>query len=113
MTKVEVVQSVADKLFAAEHAVDAAILSNTQLLEGIVEGRRELNVAYSSVELAQARVVEAITALQEARRAVVAAHAGLKATHDKVAADVTIAGIRDKDDDAPSKTTGVSLRVAS
>jgi len=114
MNKAEVINSVAAKLFAAEEAVDAAMIRNTQLLESIIQARRELGVAATTAELSQTRVAEAIAALSDARRAVMAAHAGLKNVHDRVAPEVTIAGVGDKyPEEDKQKPKVASLRVAS
>lgn len=113
MNKVEVVKSVAAKLFAAEDAVDAAMVSNTQLLEAIVTGRRELGVAATTAELAQTRVAEAISALSEARRAVMAAHAGLKNVQVRLGVGDEEFGPMDKpEEDEKKKPTVTQLRVA-
>ena len=114
MNKVEVVKSVAEKLYAAEDAVDEAMIRNTQLLESIVEGRRQLGVAATTAELAQTRVAEAIAALSEARRAVMAAHAGLKNVQQKLGVDDNEFGPMDKPaDEKPERPNVASLRVAS
>ena len=115
MSKVEVVKNVAEKLFAAEDAVDAAMVRNTQLLEAIIQGRRDLNVAATTAELAQTRVAEAIAALSEARRAVMAAHAGLKNVQHRLGVDDNEFGPADKpEDDRPQKPkVAPALRVAS
>jgi len=114
MNKVEVVKAVAAKLYAAEDAVDAAMVRNTQLLESIVEGRRALNVSATTAELAQTRVAEAIAALSEARRAVMAAHAGLKNVQVKLGVDDNEFGPIDKpEEEKPERPNVGSLRVAS
>lgn len=112
MNKVEVVKSIAGKLFAAEEAVDMAMVRNTQLLEGIITGRRELNVAATTAELAQTRVAEAIAALSEARRAVMAAHAGLKNVQVRLGVDDNDFGPLDKPEEDAPKKPNVNLRVA-
>lgn len=112
MNKVEVVKSIAGKLFAAEEAVDMAMVRNTQLLEGIITGRRELNVAATTAELAQTRVAEAIAALSEARRAVMAAHAGLKNVQVRLGVEDNDFGPLDKPEEDAPKKPNVNLRVA-
>lgn len=112
MNKVEVVKSVAEKLFAAEEAVDAAMVRNTQLLESIITGRRELNVAATTAELAQTRVAEAIAALSDARRAVMAAHAGLKNVQVRLGVGDEEFGPMDKPEEDDTKKPTVNLRVA-
>lgn len=84
MTKTQVAQGVADRLFATEEAVDTAMVRAAGLLQSMVEARRELGVAATTGEVAQARTAEAISALSEARRAVMAAHSALASLAGKM-----------------------------
>ncbi|MBS0295425.1 MAG: hypothetical protein JSR45_03875 [Proteobacteria bacterium] len=77
MTKQESAQRVADKLFATERAVDDAMIQAAQLIEAMVSGRREMELSSTVGEVAQSRAAEAIGALAEARRSVMATHAAL------------------------------------
>jgi FAD/FMN-containing dehydrogenase len=109
MTKTEVADKLALKLFATETAVDDAMVRACQLLEGMVEARQALNVSGVVGEVAQARVAEAIAALSEARRAVMASHNALADVQRKMDVTVSISNPT-----KPTETTGSAapLRVA-
>jgi hypothetical protein len=110
MEKIEVAKTVAGKLFATEESIDAAMIQASQLLEAMIVARRQLGFAATTGEVAQARVAEAIGAVSEARRAIMAAHGALAATGEKMGLDVTMVGGGDKEETRP---TGQShLRVA-
>ena len=72
--KALIAQRVANKLFATENAVDAAILEATQLLSGMIEARQEIGFSAVLGSEAAAKVGAALAALTEARNAVVGAH---------------------------------------
>lgn len=109
MTKNQVAQGVADKLFATEEAVDLAMVRAAELITSMVEGRRALGVAATTGEVAQARAAEAIAALSEARRSVMAAHAALANLATKMDADV---GMPNKPEEDKTRDGNVTLRVA-
>jgi hypothetical protein len=77
MDKFSIGQSVADKLNTTELSVDEALLGSAQLMQAIVEARKELNLSPAKAQVAMTRAAEAVTALTEARRAASAAHAAL------------------------------------
>lgn len=107
MTRNDIAKGVAEKLFATEDSVDAAMVRASQLLEAMIVARQSLKVSATTGEVAQARVAEAISALSEARRAVMAAHGALAAVQQKMGIDDTAVGPLEKPD---SGTHG--LRVA-
>src|SRR5438045_2923316 len=74
MTKIETADHVAATLYATENAIDTALVQAAQLVQSIIEARKELNVSAAQCEVAQARAAEAIAALSEARRTVMASH---------------------------------------
>lgn len=112
MDKIEVANKVADKLFATEHAVDDAMVRASQFLEAMVEARRELNLSAVAGEVATSRVAEAIAALSEARRSVMAAHGALQNLQTKMG--LTVAFGADKYEEA-GVSTGLrpDLRLAA
>jgi len=77
MEKVFVAQRVAKKLYTTEAAVDGALSEAAELMNDIIQARKDLNVSAVFADEAQAKVIEAIKALGEARTAVVAAHGEL------------------------------------
>lgn len=105
MTKNQVAQGVADKLFATEEAVDVAMVRAAELITAMVEGRRALGVAATTGEVAQARAAEAIAALSEARRAVMASHAALANLATKM--DFEDLGAPNKPEEEPERQSGV------
>ncbi len=78
-------------------------------VESIVTARKILKVSATTAEVAQSRVAEAISALSEARRAVITAHGALADVQQKLGVDDADVGPLDK----PGKPKGASLRVAS
>jgi hypothetical protein len=108
MNKTEIADTLALKLFATEAAVDDAMVRACQLLQGMVEARQALNVSGVVGEVAQARAAEAIAALSEARRAVMASHNALADVQGKMGIQTT-ATYADK-----TATTGQAspLRIA-
>jgi hypothetical protein len=72
--KALVAQRVANRLFATENAVDSAILSATQLMSGLMEARQELGLNAVLGTAAVTKCALAITALTDARKAVVDTH---------------------------------------
>lgn len=109
MTKNQVAQGVADKLFATEEAIDVAMVRAAELITSMVEGRRGLAVAATTGEVAQARAAESIAALSEARRSVMAAHAALANLATKM--DLDDLGVPPKPEE-DKKRESVALRVA-
>jgi hypothetical protein len=80
MEKALVAQRVANRLFATENAVDAAILEASQLMGSFMEARREIGFAATLGGDAVNKVALALSALAEARQACVEAHAELAET---------------------------------
>ena len=109
MNKTEIGMDIASKLWASEAAIDDATVRTTQLIESMVGARKSLQLSPLYGEVAQARAVEAVSALSEARRAVLAAHAALEAL--RVKEQVVLTGTPPKEDDGV-KPEG-KLRVAS
>jgi hypothetical protein len=94
--KAIVAQRVANRLFATENAVDAAILEASQLMGAFIEARRDVGFAATLGCDAINKVAVAMSALAEARQACVDAHSEL--------ADVKLRlGIRTKMDGSGPK----------
>ena len=74
MEKVFVAQRVAKKLYTTEAAVDGALSEAAELMNDIIQARKDLNVSAVFADEAQAKVIEAIKALGEARTAMVGVH---------------------------------------
>jgi hypothetical protein len=113
MDKQQTAQNVADKLFATERSIDDAMIHASQLIEAMVNARRELKISSTVGEVAQTRTAETIAALSEARRSIMATHAALANLQKRM--DPTVAGIVDgnKDQTAAEIKEDSHLRVAS
>lgn len=77
MEKAFVAQRVANKLFATEDKVDAALAEATELMSEMLKARKELNISINVGDDAAGKLVQAIQALSEARSAMVGVHAEL------------------------------------
>lgn len=84
MDKLMVAQGVANKMWATEQAVDAAIAEAAGLLTGMIEARTELRLSATVGAEASAKVAEAIAVLAQARAALVAAHKEMEETKLRV-----------------------------
>ena len=96
MDKAFVAQRVATKLFSTEKAVDAAMVEAAELLAGMVEARAQLKVSAITGDAAQAKLVEAISALGEARSAVVEMHRELAEVKLRVGIRTKLIGVEEK-----------------
>ena len=77
MDKVFVVKRVAEKLWATEDSIDAALANASKLMVGLVEAREELKVSHIVTDAATTKIAASLAALAEARKAMVEAHAEL------------------------------------
>lgn len=110
MEKVFVAKKVAQKLYATEAALDAAMTEAAELIGEMVRARGELSLSAVVGDTAQAKIVEAIAALGEARSAVVAAHADLDDVRKRIGVRTTGLGFHDKPKPQASAETEVTLR---
>lgn len=101
MEKAFVAKRVAKKLFATEKAVDAAMLEAAELMTEAVMARRDLGLSAVVGDSAQAKLVEAITALGAARTAMVAMHNELNDVRLRMGLRTTMGGLDDKLPDSP------------
>ena len=99
MDKALVAQRVANRLFATEKAVDAAMAEAASLMMSIAEARTDLGLSAVVADTATGKVAEAIATLAEARRSVVAAHANLAETKLRVGIRTKLIGVSDKPPD--------------
>jgi hypothetical protein len=74
MDKLQLMQGVADKLYASESTIDSAIADTAALLSEMVEARKAARVSSTVDAKAHAKVIEAMAALSTARTAMVEAH---------------------------------------
>lgn len=93
MDKVFVAQRVANKLVAAEAAVEAACAEASELMSEIIQSRKDLEAHFMFADGAQAKVMEALKALTEARSAMVAAHDELGESKLRLGIRTKLAGV--------------------
>jgi hypothetical protein len=94
--KVFVAQRVATKLFATENAVDAAMMEAAELMADMMQARKDLGVSSVVGDRATAKLVEAISALGQARTAMVEMHGELAETKLRLGIRTKMAGYEDK-----------------
>ena len=80
MDKVFVVKRVAEKLWASEETIDAAIADASKLMAGLIEARQEMHVSATVTDAATSKIAQSMAALAEARKAMVEAHHALTET---------------------------------
>lgn len=96
MDKTLIAQGVANKLFAAEDSVDAALGQASTLLAGLLEARREMGLSAVAGDEIVAKVTQAISALSTARTAMVGAHGELADLKLRVGVRTKMFGVQDK-----------------
>jgi hypothetical protein len=101
MEKVFVAQRVATKLFATENAVDAAMVETAELMADLLKARKDLGVSAVVGDRASAKLAEAMTALSEARSAMVDAHNELSNVKLRIGVRTKMIGVEDKPKEAP------------
>ena len=105
MDKVFVVQGVANKLWATEDAMDAAIAQASTLLSGIIEARAEIGCSHIVTDPAMAKVSAALAAMSAARTALVESHAALDEAKLRIGVRTKLVGGNDKGDHNFASTT--------
>lgn len=80
----EVAQGVADRLFAAEHAIDAAIARTADLTGFIPAARSDAGLACEVGQEALEYAAESFSALIKARAQIIASHRELAETQDRI-----------------------------
>jgi len=96
MDKVLIAQGVANKLFATEDAVDAAILEASKLMGALIEGRQDMRLSAVVGGESTARLAAALAALTEARQAVVDVHNELADVKLRIGIRTKLIGVVDK-----------------
>jgi len=80
----EVAQGVADRLMAAEHAIDLAIARTAELTGFIPSARADADLACEVAQEALEYAAESFSALVKARAQMIASHRELAATKDQI-----------------------------
>ena len=77
MEKAFVAQRVAKKLFETEAAVDGALMEASELMGEMLKARKDVNASLVFADDCQAKLMDAMKALSDARTAMVAVHSEL------------------------------------
>ena len=96
MDKTLIAQTVANKLFATEDSVDQAIIEASKLMTGLIEARQEMRLSAVVGGGAVAKIAAALSALSEARKAMVEAHQELDETTLRIGIRNRVIGVTDK-----------------
>lgn len=112
MEKALVAQKLANKLFATEAAVDAAMAEAMTLLAGMAEARKEAGVSAVVGNEATAKIAEAISILAQARTAVVAAHGEMNDVKLRMGIRTKMIGVMDKPPEGTVQPFARADRVA-
>jgi hypothetical protein len=94
--KVFVAQQIAKKLYAAEASLDSAISEAAELMTAIVKARQDLNLAATVDAKASAKLIDTLTALGQARTAIVGCHKELDEVRLRVGIRTRMGGFQDK-----------------
>lgn len=97
MEKAFVAQRVANKLFATEAAVDAAMVETMEMIAELIQARKDLNLSATVGNGASAKLGDAVAALTAARTAVVEAHAELDEVRQRVGIRTKLIGVIGKE----------------
>jgi hypothetical protein len=89
-------QKLANKLFATEAAVDAAMTEAMTLLAGMMETRKEFGLSATVGDVAAAKVADAISTLAAAKSAIVVAHGEMADLKVRVGIRTKLIGVIDK-----------------
>jgi len=109
MEKALVAQRLANRLFATEKAVDAAMVEAASLMTAMAETRAELGLSAVVGDDATTKVAQAIATLAEARRSIVGAHSSLADLKLRVGIRTKLIGVSDK---PPEQITEEPVRRA-
>ena len=101
MEKVFVAQRIATKLFATENAVDAAMVEAAELMADMLKARKDIGLSAVVGDRASAKLVEALSALGEARSAMVEMHNELNDVKLRIGVRTKMVGIEDKPPERP------------
>jgi flagellar hook-basal body complex protein FliE len=94
--KTLIAQTVANKLFSSEKALDAAIAETAALLTGVAEARMEARVSMVATDASTAKIMQALSLLSEARTAMAEAHVELDHVKTKIGVRTKMIGAFDK-----------------
>ena len=95
--KAFVAQRVANKLFATESAIDAAMVETMEMTAELIQARKDLELSSVVANGATAKLGDALAALTTARTAVVEAHAQLDEVRLRIGIRTKLIGVIGKE----------------
>jgi hypothetical protein len=110
MTRSDIGQTLAGRLYAAESAIDAALIQTARLAAYLPEARAQAYLSAVTGQRAFEDTAQSVVALSEARGHIVRTHNRLSALARKLGLDALAVGPVDKPDDGPpigGETPGV------
>lgn len=113
MDKAFVVQRVANKVWASENAVDEALAQASALMIELTSARRELRLSAGTLEKTTADLVSAMSALGQARTALVEMHEELAEVKIRIGDRTKLTGTWDKPPKQPGPEMTGELRAVS
>jgi hypothetical protein len=96
MEKIFVAKRVAAKLFVTEAAVDGALVEASELMSELLKARKDVSASMVFADNTQAKLMDAIKALSEARTAMVGVHGELAEAKLRLGIRTKMAGEDDK-----------------
>lgn len=96
MDKVFVVRDMAAKLVATEKSLDCAMSETADLLASLLKARQEINLSSTVGNEAAVKIMEALSALGEARSAMVGAHEELNEVRLRIGVRTRMVGWEEK-----------------
>ena len=96
MDKTLVAQTVANRLFATENAVDKALIEAAQMMQALIQARQDLRLSAVVGDKAPAQLAQAMVALTAARSALVETHSELADLKLRVGIRTKLIGVFDK-----------------
>lgn len=95
--KAFVAQRVANKLFATEAAVDAAMVETMEMMAELIQARKDLGLSATVGNGVSAKLGDAVSALAAARTAVVEAHLELDEVRQRIGIRTKLIGVIGKE----------------
>jgi hypothetical protein len=93
MEKVFVAKRVAEKLWSTEAAVDGALKEAAEFMSVMLTARTDVNAPITIGDGAQAKLMEAMKSLSDARSALIAAHDELRVVKGRLGIRTRLGGI--------------------
>lgn len=113
MTRSDIGQTLADRLYAAESAIDAALVHTARLAAYLPEARAQAYLSAVTGQKAFEDTAQSVLALSEARGHIVRTHGRLAALARSLGLDTLAVGPIDKPEDEPPIGGGVTGAISA